>query len=106
MSTKAYRLWAALVHELARLVCDERPSLRHRWWVKALLDYTRPDWVEWKSELVMRDVEQQITELHQLWDQEQVKAQTPVITEAAPDGSKAQQLLGGELRIRAPWSPE
>lgn len=106
MSGRAYRLWAALVHELARLVVDERPSLRHRWWVRALLDTTRPDWVEWKSELAMRDVEQQIAELHQLWDQEQAKAQAPVITEAAPDGSKAQQLLGGELRVRAPWSPE
>ena len=106
MSARPYRLWAALVHELARLVCDERPNLRHRWWVKALLAETHPDWVEWKTELAMREVDQQIAELHQLWDQEQAKAQAPVITKAAPDGSKAQQLLGGELRIRAPWSPE
>jgi hypothetical protein len=105
VSSKAYRLWAALLHELARLVCDERPSLRHRWWVKALLDHTRADWVEWKTELAMREVEQQIVELHQLWDQQQAEAK-PVITEAAADGSTAQQLLGGELRIRAPWIPE
>lgn len=89
-----------------RVVCDERPSLRHRWWVKALLDYTRPDWVEWKTEVTMRDVEQQIVELHQLWDQEHPRQPQPVITEAAPDGSQAQQLLGGELRIRAPWISE
>lgn len=106
MNSKAYRLWAALLHELMRLVCNERLSLRHRWWVKALLDHTRPDWVEWKTELAMREVEQQIVELHQLWDQEQPKAPQPVITEAAADGSKAQQLLGGELRVRAPWIPE
>lgn len=103
MNSKAYRLWAALVHEVTRLVTDERPSLRHRWWIKALLDHTRPDWVEWKTELAMRDVGQQIVELHQLWDQQQPTSTTPVITEAAPDCSKAQQLLGGELRIRAPW---
>lgn len=89
-----------------RLLCEERTSLRQRWWVKALLDHTRTDWVEWKTELAMRDVDQQIAELHQLWDQEQAKAQAPVITEAAPDGSKAQQLLGGELRIQAPWTLE
>ena len=106
MSSRAYRLWAALVHELARLMCEERPSLRHRWWVKALLDHTRADWVEWKTELAMREVEQQVTELHQLWDQQQAKAQAPVISQAPADESKAQQLLGGELRIRAPWIPE
>jgi hypothetical protein len=94
-----------LLHELMRLVCDERPSFRQRWWVKALLDHTRFDWVEWKTELAMREVEQQIVELHQLWDQQQAAAK-PVITQAAADGSKAQQLLGDELRIRAPWIPE
>ena len=87
-------------------MCEERPSLRHRWWVKALLDHTRADWVEWKTELAMREVGQQVTELHQLWDQQQAKAQAPVISQAPADGSKAQQLLGGELRIRAPWIPE
>jgi hypothetical protein len=100
---KAYRLWAALLHELMRLVGEERPSLRQRWWVKALLDHTRPDWVEWKTELAMREVEQQIVELHQLWEEEQPRQPQPVVTEAAADGSKAQQLLGGELRIRSPW---
>ena len=52
------------------------------------------------------ELKQQIVELHQLWDQEQPKAPQPVITEAAADGSTAQQLLGGELRVRAPWIPE
>ena len=106
MTTKAYRLWAALLYELMRLICEERHSLRNSWWVKALFKQTRPDWVEWKTELAMRDVEQQIVELHQLWDQQQLNAQQPVITEAAADGSNAQQLLGGELRARAPWISE
>lgn len=104
MTERGYRIWAAVTHEVLRLLCDRRLSLRGNPLVAAVLEHTRPDWVEWKTAVAMREVECQITELHQLWNQEQAKAQAPLITEAVADGSKAQQLLGGELRIKAPWS--
>jgi hypothetical protein len=52
----------------------------------------------------MREVDEWIADMHQQWEEEYSAANAPVVTEAPPDGSKAQELLGGELRIRAPWT--
>jgi len=106
VSQRDYRIWAAVTHEVLRLWCDRRPSLRHNTIVKALLENTRPDWVQWKTAVAMREVDEWITEMHHQWDEEHAAAIAPVITEAPPDGSKAQDLLGGELRIRAPWTKQ
>lgn len=106
MSQRAYRIWAAVTHEVLRLLCDRRPSLKHNTIVKALLENTRADWVEWKTAVAMRDVDEWVEEMHRQWDAEHAAANAPVITELPPDGSKAQELLGGELRIRAPWSKD
>lgn len=54
----------------------------------------------------MEDVDHQINELHQQWDAVEQVEQAPIITEKPPDGSNAQELLGREMRIRAPWTSE
>ena len=104
MTERGYRIWAAVTHEVLRLLCDRRLSLRGNPLVAAVLEHTRPDWVEWKTAVAMREVDEWIAEMHHQWDKEHAAAVAPVITEAPPDGSKAQELLGGELRIRAPWT--
>lgn len=91
MSARAYRLWAAIAHELVRLVCDERPSLKHNQIVRALLEHTRGDWIEWKTELTLRDLDAQIAAI-KAQDCTDTARTTPVITDN-----------GTELRIRAPW---
>lgn len=88
MTARAYRLWAALAHEIVRLVCDERPDLKHNQIVRALLEHTRGDWIEWKTELTLRDLDAQIAA---------IKAQEP------PPPAPVITDNGTELRIRAPW---
>lgn len=66
----------------------------------------RPDWVEWKTESTMQDVDRQVEELQEQWAAVEQVEQAPIITEKPPDGSNAQELLGGEIRIRAPWVQE
>lgn len=90
MTARSYRLWAAITHEVLRLLCDDRPSLRYNQIVRALSEQTRGDWIEWKTEHNLRDVDLQIAALHQQWDKETATA--PIITDD-----------GIELRIRAPW---
>ena len=70
------------------------------------MDAWRPDWVEWKTEATMQDVDRQVEDLHKQWAIAEQTEQAPVITEKPSDGSAAQELLGGELRIRAPWVQE
>lgn len=91
MSVRAYRLWAAIAHEIVRLVCDERPSLKHNQIVRALLEHTRGDWIEWKTELTLRDLDAQIAAI-KAQDCTDTSRTAPVITDN-----------GTELRIRAPW---
>jgi len=64
---KPYRLWAAVAYELLRLFCDHYPGYRYHPIIKSLMESWRPDWVEWKAEATMQDVDQQIDELHERW---------------------------------------
>lgn len=91
MSARAYRLWAAIAHEIVRLVCDERPDLKHNQIVRALLEQTRGDWIEWKTELTLRDLDAQIAAIKALDCTDNSRTE-PVFTDN-----------GKELRLRAPW---
>jgi len=54
----------------------------------------------------MKDVDKQVEDLHAQWDEREKEKQKPVYTETEPDGSKAQELLGGEMRLSVPWTVE
>ena len=91
MNERSYRLWAAVLHEVLRLISNDRPSLRHNRIVQALLAHTRGDWIDWRTEVALRDVDAQIAALHQEWSAHDAPT-APVLTDE-----------GVELRIRAPW---
>ena len=53
---------------------------------------------------VKRDVDAAIAEYERLTgDDGKVRMPTPRLIEKQSDGSKAQELLGGEMRLCAPW---
>jgi hypothetical protein len=53
---------------------------------------------------VKRDVDAAIADYGRLTgDTGEVKMIAPRLVERPPDGSKAQELLGGEMRLCAPW---
>jgi hypothetical protein len=88
------------------------------------MDNCFPDWVEWKTELTMKDVDRQTEDLKQQWrdaENESIRKKVSnifsesevtthdentgaVLIEHPPDGSKAQDLLGGTMEIKSPWS--
>jgi len=56
---------------------------------------------------VKRDVDAAISEYERLTgDTGEVKIIAPRLVERPPDGSKAQELLGGEMRLCSPWVPD
>lgn len=99
-----YNIWNAIAYEVTNLLIE----FDSRWYnnriVKLIRAHCFPDWVIWKTERTMESVDKQIEEIKEGWkridDEKYVK---PIITEHPPDGSKAQELLGGELQISAPW---
>lgn len=116
----------ALCYELGLWLAQQRPSIALAPWFKMLMAYCRPDWVEWKTKIVMEKVDEQAKELVAMWEKEHredtanklaAKAQElfpaakitalpnaivpSVMIEHAPpaDASDAVKALGGEMRI-------
>jgi uncharacterized protein YihD (DUF1040 family) len=94
--------------------------------LELLVDYWRPFWTKWKTQLMVKAVDEQVEQLKRQWEKEErehcaealaQKAQelfpdatiTPlpdaivpsvmIVREAAPNASDAVKALGGELRI-------
>lgn len=119
-----YSLFNAIVYDVCLIVVDGKPLWRGNKWIKMIMDHCFPDWVEWKTKLTMKDVDRQTEEIKEQWQKEENqvivekfqevypeakvtthdKATGAVLIEHPPDGSKAQELLGGAMEIKSPWS--
>ena len=119
----SYNVLNAIVYDVLWRFCDSYPSLRSNTLVRMAMTHCFPDWVLWKTELTMKDVDRQTEELKEQWRDEENEAirekvsnffpdakvtthneQGAVLIEHPPDGSKAQELLGGSMEIKSPWS--
>lgn len=94
--------WQGLVVEIIRILWDHG-YYRKNPWLQRIHAYWFDHWVQFKTDSTMADVDRQVEEIQKQWAEEEPK---PVIIEHAPDGSKAQELLGGTLEIQAPWRSE
>lgn len=124
MSKQAW--FNALCYELGLWAAEKRPSLALQPWFKMLMAYCRPDWMEWKTKIVMEKIDQQATTLVKQWEEEERIAKANALAEEAhklfpdakitplpnaivpsvlieknppADASEAVKALGGELRI-------
>ena len=120
----SYNVINAIVYDILWRFCDNYPSLRGNKLVQMAMEHCFPDWVLWKTENTMADVDRQSEELKEQWQREdnekvvekfsnifpEAEVSThdektgAVLIEHPPDGSKAQELLGGTMEIRPPWS--
>ena len=93
MSPKATRLIQALVVEVIRRLWN-RGLYQQNKWVKACHDNWFEIWVEWKTDIVMRNVDAQVEQIMQDWDMEE-----PNWTEFTEE-EEGETALGSEMRIR------
>ena len=91
----------AIIYEILWQLCELYPSLRGNKWVRMIMAHCFADWVIAKTETTMADVDRQVEEIQKEWAEEEPK---PEFIEHPPDGSKAQESLGGAMEIRSPWS--
>jgi hypothetical protein len=98
-----YNKFNAFAYELILFLCRFYPLKRNPF-IQRILQYCLDDWCAFRAEIVMQEVDEQIADLHAAWDAEQKEKQKPIYSESAPDGSKAQELLGGSMRLSSPWS--
>ena len=119
-----YSILNAIVYDRLWRLSDSYPSLRSNKLVQMAMTHCFPDWVVWKTEVTMENVDAQTETIKGQWNREaneevreKVSKLFPeatvsthdektgaVLIEHPPDGSKAQELLGGDIEIRSPWS--
>jgi len=118
-----YNRWNVCVYLVLKWLIERHPGFAFNPWVKMALANCFPDWVLWKTQTTMADVDKQVVEIHDQWNKEEAQATLAkaqalypdakvtlhdetgaVLIEHPPDGSKAQELLGGAMEIKAPWT--
>lgn len=100
-----YNKFNAFTYELIIFLCRFYP-LKRKPFIQKILDYCLDDWAAFRAEVVMEEVDEQIKELHAAWNKEQSEKQKPTYSEEKPDGSEAQKLLGGSMRLTSPWTSD
>lgn len=104
MTKSNYNFWFALTYELVQELVQHFVSLRQNKIIKQILIYCKEDWVLWKTELTLKKIDLEVEQLKKDWEKEEPPKF--LIIEHEPDGSKAQQLLGGELEIKSTFKRE
>lgn len=96
-----YNKLNAILYELLTELIEIWPKLKLNPWIRKALDWCRADWVEWRTEQTLEDVDRQAQDIVKEWDaQEKPKYE---VIEHEPDGSRAQDLLGGTMEIKSNW---
>jgi hypothetical protein len=96
-----YSILNAIIYDILFGFCDKKPHLRNNAFVKMAMKYCLSDWVLWRTEDIMKDVDRQIEEIQEEWAEEDPNLE---YIEHEPNGSKAQKSLGGAMEIKSPWS--
>ncbi len=119
-----YSLLNAVIYEFCRILIDNKVLRKSNLFVAQILAHCFQDWVEWKTEITIKDVDRQVEEIKETWKEqenqkivEHFQEKYPeakvtlhdentgaVLIEHPPDGSNAQSLLGGAMEIKSPWS--
>lgn len=99
-----YNFWYALIYEVLRDFAEHFPGLKKYRLIKLILKYCKHDWVLWKIDTTLNDVDRQVEKIKKEWE----KAEEPKSTyiEHPKDGSKAQELLGGAMEIKSNFKRE
>ena len=104
MKKTKYNFWLAVSYEIVKALADQFPRLKRNRFVRLLLEYCKCDWIIWRIETALDSVDKQIEDIHKQWEAQEKS--TREYYEIPPDGSTAQQLLGGEMGIRTTYTQD
>ena len=101
-----YNKLNALVYEAIQFISRFWPNIKFNPWVKLALRNCLDDWVEFRTQITLKELDNDIEELHEQWDREEAEHFEYVFIEEELDDSEAQRLLGGPMRLSAPWNSD
>ena len=62
----AYNIWNAIAYEITNLLINYDARWELNQWVRMIRRHCFPDWVEWKTERTMKNVDKQIEDIQAL----------------------------------------
>jgi len=99
MSDTKFNIWNAYIYEALLILTGDYKLFKNNKIVSVILTYCKPDWVLWKVQKTLKEVDVEIDKIKAMWYKEEpLKFE---FIEHEPDGSKAQELLGGTIEIRS-----
>ena len=104
MKNSNYNFWFAIIYEILNDLAGQFKSLKRNKIVRLILNYCKHDWILWKIESTLANVDIQAEQIKKSWE----KTDPPryLVIEHEPDGSKAQELLGGAMEIKSTFKRE
>lgn len=99
-----YNKLNALVYEAIQFISRFWPNIKFNPWVKLALENCLDDWVEFRTQITLEELDNDIEELHAQWDREEAEHFEYIFTEEEADDSEAQRLLGGPMQLSATWN--
>ena len=99
-----YNFWFALIYEILNDFSEHYPKLKKYKIVKLILNYCKHDWILWKIDITLKDVDIQAEKIKKEWEKQEEPKE--IFIEHPPDGSKAQELLGGAMEIKGNFKRE
>lgn len=104
MTKTKYNFWFAITYEIVNDLSQHFAGLKKNKLIQLILKYCKHDWVLWKVESALDDVDKQIEKIKKQWETTDPSRYS--VIEHEPDGSKAQELLGGAIEIRSNFKRE
>jgi hypothetical protein len=101
-----YNRLNALIYELILFIDRFKPGFKNKPWIKKILNNCLDDWAEFRTRVTLAELDEEIKELHAAWEREEAEHFEPLFIEEEPDDSEAQRLLGGPIRLSAPWTSD
>lgn len=99
MKNPKYNFWFAVCYEILNDITQEYKSLKKYKIIQLILHYCKHDWILWKVESTLKSLDAQTEKIKKQWEAEEPPKYT--VIEHEPDGSKAQELLGGAIEIKS-----
>mgnify|MGYP006908311724 FL=1 len=98
-----YNRFNAFLYELILFIDRLRPGFKNKPWVQKICQNCLDDWAEFRTQVTMAELDEDIEEIHAAWDREEAEHFEPLFYEEPPNESEAQRLLGGPMGLKAPW---
>lgn len=77
------QLFNALLYELVIQLTPRFPSLQNSIWAQLLISNCRPDWIQWKTEFTMRQVDKQVESVKEEWEKQEAAQKSIIAMEKA-----------------------